>query len=65
MKYRVVTITNDLISYPEYVKETLEFPSIREDIEDDVETFVVNENGVACIAEDFFHMNDIKEFEVK
>lgn len=61
MEYLVVTVTNNLEEYPEYKEDTEKFPELIEEIEDEIETFILCENRVYK-AEEFFYQVDIKSF---
>ncbi len=63
MKYKVIKITNDLSEYPEYREDTERYPCLIEQIEDEVELFVISETGDTYIAQDFFREECIKEFK--
>lgn len=62
---RIVTVTNDIETYPEFAKETLEFPNLVDYVEDDIEIFIVgeDENDFWC-HHDFFLLGDIKRFVI-
>jgi hypothetical protein len=62
MKYRVVKITNNIGGYPECKSDTEEFPEIIECVEDEMDNFIVDENGKFWQADEFFNMIEIKEF---
>ena len=63
MKYRVVKISNSVEEYPDCVADTKEFPHLIKHIEDEMQLFVIAENGDFWDAEEFFNMNSITEFD--
>jgi len=65
MKYRLVKITNNLAEFPQCEKDTLEFPDLVHEVEDEEEWFIVDEDGDYWSAEDFFFMVEpgIESFE--
>ena len=66
MKYRVVTVTNNLRDYSEYEDDTLEFPELVKRIGDEFGTFVVEVDGDNWWeAREFFDCVEITEFEVR
>ena len=56
MKYRVVKITNNLDEYPSCEKDTMEFPELIDHVDDELDWFIVDENGNYWEAGDFFFM---------
>ena len=65
IKFRVVTVTNDLEAYPQYREDTDEFPYLADRlVEDEIETFVVDEDGGYWEAKDFFSGTNITYFIV-
>lgn len=64
IKFRVVTITNNLEEYPQYRDDTEEFPEmVFYVVEDEVDTFVVDtRNGDFWPAREFFNMVTISYF---
>jgi len=62
MKYRVLRISNNLKDYPKCESDTKEFPQLVEYVEDEQETFIIDENNTFWKSDDFFHMIDLKEF---
>lgn len=63
MRYRVVTVTNNLADYPQDEADTKEFPKLVEQVEDEEETFIVDEEGNFWLASEFFYQNILIEFE--
>lgn len=63
IKFRVVTVTNNLEVCPEYSEDTEEFPEIVPHVEDEAATFVVDtRNGDFWPAREFFDMVTISHF---
>ena len=65
MKYRVLNISNNIISNPECCEDSKEFPEIVEFVEDECELFIGDENRSFWLASEFFMMTNISEFEHK
>ena len=67
MKYKVITVTNNLNEYPHYREATLAHPELVDRVGDECETFVVDETGQYWPADEFFAMadNNVVEFETK
>jgi hypothetical protein len=67
MKYKVITVTNNVNEYPQYRKSTLEHPELVDLICDECATFVVDETNQYWPADEFFAMadNNVVEFETK
>lgn len=64
-RLRVVAITNNLVDYPECVKDTEEFPNLIEYVEDEMAIFVVDTtNNNFWRADEFFYMVEVTEFLV-
>jgi len=63
MKYRVLRITNNMEEYPRCEKDTTEFPELVRYVEDEMDMFVMDENGAFCNADEFFMTHNILEFE--
>lgn len=63
IRYRVVEITNNIQDYTECRKDTEEFPHLIELVDDEMDIFIVDENGNGYLAEEFFHLVDIKQFQ--
>lgn len=64
-KYRVVQITNNVADYPECADDTEEFPHMVKYVGDEMDIFVVDEEGKFWPASEFFYMKEIKEFKVE
>lgn len=64
-KLRVVTVTTDVDQYPQYREDTEEFPNLVVFVEDDFETFIVDEDGGYWEAKDFFDCVNITHFIVE
>ena len=65
MKYtfRALYVTDNLEKYPQYEKDTLDFPELAEDLEDECDGFVhCVETGHFWPDEEFFAMTYIKNF---
>jgi len=63
-KLRVVTVTNNLDRNPHHWDDTEEFMYLIDEVEDEVETFVVDEDGGFWKASEFFHCTNITNFIV-
>lgn len=62
-KLRVVTVTTNLEGYPQFREDTYEFPHLADRlVEDDFETFIVDEDGGFWEAKDFFSGTNITHF---
>lgn len=64
MKYRVVKITKNIEGYPECKKDTEQFPDMVKYVADEMDLFIVDETGKFWPASEFFHIEDIEEFEI-
>ncbi len=63
IKFRVVTVTNNLEEYPQYRDDTEEFPEIVSYVEDEANTFIVDtRDGDFWPAREFFDMVTISHF---
>ncbi len=60
---RVVTVTNNLIEYPQYKEESYEFPHLVHEIGDEVETFIIGDDDY-WRTRDFFLLGGIKHFVI-
>jgi len=61
--FRVVTVTNNLEQYPQHVYDNDEFPHLIDYVEDEVETFVVDENdGGFWKSSEFFQCTNVTHF---
>ena len=65
MEYRVVKITNNIKDYPECAEDTEMFSHLVKHIEDEMDIFIVAENGDFWQADEFFHMTSIVQFRTK
>jgi glycine cleavage system protein P-like pyridoxal-binding family len=64
MKFRVLDIAKNLEDFPQYAKDTLEFPELVEEVEDETEIFIYCENNESFYrASEFFLAIDMKTFE--
>ena len=64
-RYRVLSITNNIEEYPEAKEDTLEFPDLVADVEDEMDMFVLDlENDEIFKADEFFYQVDVKSFTV-
>ncbi|MCK5316865.1 MAG: hypothetical protein KAJ55_03070 [Anaerolineales bacterium] len=63
MKYRVVKISNNIEEYPDCAADTKEFPYLIKHVEDEMDIFIIAENGDFWEAECFFHSTSITEFQ--
>lgn len=63
MIYRVLKITNNVSGYPECKKDTEEFPYLVQKVEDEMDLFIVDENGTDYPANEFFYMVSVEEFQ--
>jgi len=64
-KLRVVTVTNNVEAYPQHCEDSEEFPYLVDDlVEDQVEHFIVDEDGGFWNARDFFYCTNITHFIV-
>jgi hypothetical protein len=63
LKYRVVKITNNIEGYPECQLDTEEFPDMVKYVKDEMDLFIVDEEGKFWSASEFFFMETIGEFE--
>ena len=64
MAYRVVTISNNLQKYPQFVEDSADFPQLVEYVEDECAVFVVDlSDGDFYPASEFFMMATIKYFD--
>lgn len=64
-KLRVVHITKVPEAYPECRKDTADFPNLVQYVEDETDTFIVDEvTGAFWPASEFFFMNRLKEIAV-
>ena len=63
IQLQVVTVTNNLEEYPHLTYDTRRFPHLVAYIGDEVETFIVGEDGF-WRHQDFFLLGDIKRFTV-
>ena len=64
-KFRVVTVTNDLESNPEYAEDTIAYPDLIPYIEDELATFIIDLTNDNVYSHDqFFMMVAVKEFEI-
>jgi hypothetical protein len=63
MKYEVVTITNNISKYPQYKDDTEKRPLLVKLVEDEVEKFVIDENGETYFSADFFREVYVGKFE--
>lgn len=64
IKFRIVNVTTDLDEYPQYREDTEEFAHLIVYVEDDFETFIVDEDGGFWEAKDFFYCTNITHFIV-
>jgi hypothetical protein len=65
-RFRVVSITNNTEDYPESKDDTLEFPGLIEDVEDEQELFVIDlEADEIYKASDFFYSFNVRFFTVE
>lgn len=62
MEYRVVKISSNLNEYPECKQDTEEFPGLIKYIEDEMDIFIVSENGDFFSSDEFFNMVSISKF---
>ena len=62
IKYKLVTITNNLPDYPEHKEDTESCQYLVEEVEDEVDSFIIREDGEWWPANEFFQCEDIKEF---
>lgn len=64
MKFRVLNITNNIKEYKYCKKDTLEFPELVEEVEDEEACFIYCEDtGEHWLSEEFFYSVTIKTFE--
>ena len=65
IKFRIVTVTNDLEQYPQHREDSEEFPHLVDRlVEDEIEHFVVDEDGDYWVMGEFFHCVNITHFIV-
>ena len=65
IKFRVITVTNNLEAYPQHREDSEEFPYLVDYlVEDQVEHFIVDGDGGYWAARDFFDCNSITHFIV-
>ena len=65
-RFRVVSITNNIEDYPESKEDTLEFPGLVEDVEDEQALFVIDlEADEIYKADDFFYSFNVKFFVIE
>ena len=63
-KFKVVKITNDIEEYPDCEEDTKNHPDLIEDVEDEMEIFVIDINtDTVYRAADFFYMTNLKHFK--
>ena len=62
MKFNVVKITNNLDDYPECKNDTENYPSLVEYVDDEMELFIVDEEGNSWAAGEFFFMVNMSKF---
>jgi len=63
--FRIVTVTNNLESYPQHWEDTREFPDLVEELDNDIETFVIDpRDGGWWVASEFFGCTNISHFVV-
>lgn len=65
MEYRVVNISNNIDEYPECKKDTEQFPHLVKHVGDEMDTFIVDENGKFWPAGEFFSMVTVINFKVQ
>lgn len=63
MRYRCVKITDNLPDYPECKKDTEEFPHLVDRVSDEMDLFIVDENGEDYPADEFFSIVEIDKFK--
>jgi len=61
--FRVLSITNNPENYPESISDSVEFPDLVEEVEDEQELFIYHqESGQFYPAGDFFRMVNVIDF---
>ena len=64
-EFAVVWVTNNLEENPEYREDTEMYPHLVDEVEDEIQGFVVDlETGDYWVAEEFFDMESVKNFVV-
>jgi len=61
--FRLVTVTNSA-AYPQHREDSEEFPHLVDHVEDEIEHFIVDEDGGWWEARDFFYCTNITHFIV-
>jgi len=65
-RYKLIHITNNIEEYPEDENDTLEYPNLIDEVEDEEEHFIIDlETGEYFPARDFFLMVDLEYFYVE
>jgi hypothetical protein len=64
IKFRLVTVTTRLDYYPYHREDTEEFPHLVGHVDDQIETFVVDEDGGYWESREFFDSTNITHFIV-
>ena len=61
-KYKIITLTNDIIKYPEYEYYSLKFPNVCKYLGDGYSRFIVNiDKNILYDLRDFIMMVDFDE----
>lgn len=60
--FKVVKISNNLEEYPECKKDTDDHPNLIEHVNDEMDIFIIDNDGGWCRADDFFYNENIKAF---
>lgn len=63
MKYKLVRITNNLTDYPSCKADTKAYPHLIKEVDDEMDLFVVAEDGNWYPAAEFIYLSGIECFQ--
>lgn len=64
MDYKVVKISNNIAEYPECKEDSEQYPHLIKHVADEMDTFIVDENGEYWPEDEFFSMVTVTNFKV-